>query len=70
MEKKIKKKKKSNKVYVLDTNVLIHDPMALYSFADSAVALPIIALEELDRFKNETTDRGRNSRNVIRRMDD
>ena len=70
MEKKIKKKKKSNKVYVLDTNVLIHDPMALYSFADSAVALPIVALEELDRFKNETTDRGRNSRNVIRRMDD
>ncbi|OGB97379.1 hypothetical protein A3F06_02655 [candidate division TM6 bacterium RIFCSPHIGHO2_12_FULL_36_22] len=70
MEKKDNKNKKRNKIYVLDTNVLIHDPMALYSFSDAAVAIPIIALEELDKFKSETTDRGRNARSVIRRLDD
>ncbi|HJM68836.1 MAG TPA: PhoH family protein [Candidatus Babeliales bacterium] len=70
MENKVKKSKQRDKVYVLDTNVLIHDPMALYSFSDAAVAVPIIALEELDKFKSETTDRGRNARSVIRRLDD
>lgn len=57
------------KVYVLDTNVLVHDPLALYAFHKGNVALPIEVLEELDRFKSENSDRGRNARDVIRRLD-
>lgn len=70
MKQTEKSKKNGKKIYVLDTNVLIHDPLSLYSFAEAAVALPIVALEELDKFKAETSDRGRNARDVIRRLDD
>lgn len=59
----------SKKVYVLDTNVLVHDPLSLYGFANDIVGLPMIVLEELDRFKTENSDRGRNARDVIRRLD-
>jgi PhoH-like ATPase len=62
--------KQAKKAYVLDTNVLIHDPMALYAFSNAFIAIPMVALEELDKFKGETSDRGRNSRDVIRRLDD
>ncbi len=58
------------KVYVIDTNVLVHDPMALYAFGKNLVGIPINVLEELDRFKNENSDRGRNARDVIRRLDE
>ncbi len=57
------------KLYVLDTNVLIHDPKSLFAFEGTSVGIPIIALEELDGFKREGTDRGRNSREVIRILD-
>lgn len=57
-------------MYVLDTNVLLHDPTALFSFGDSYVGIPAIVLEELDKFKKEGTDRGRNSREVIRHLDE
>lgn len=57
------------KIYVLDTNVLIHDPLAIFSFEKSIVAIPAMVLEELDQFKVETTDRGRNAREVTRRLD-
>jgi len=59
----------NNKIYVLDTNVLIHDPQAIYAFSNSTVAIPIIVLEELDRFKSENTDRGRNAREASRQLD-
>jgi len=58
------------KIYVLDTNVLLHDPTALFSFEDSYVGIPAIVLEELDKFKKEGTDRGRNCREVIRHLDE
>ena len=57
------------KFFVLDTNVLLHDPNALFSFADNAVVIPIDVLEELDRFKNENTELGRNARAAIRSLD-
>ncbi|HBR70261.1 TPA: phosphate starvation-inducible protein PhoH [Candidatus Dependentiae bacterium] len=60
---------KKKKVFLLDTNVLLHDPMSLYSFGDSTVAIPMMALEELDKFKHENSDRGRNAREVVRRLD-
>lgn len=57
------------KVFVLDTNVLVHDPLAIYNFAHSIVGIPSIVLEELDEFKKETSDRGRNTREIIRQLD-
>ncbi len=60
----------NNKVYILDTNVLLHDPQALFNFAGAEIGLPIIVLEELDKFKRETSDRGKNARESIRQLDD
>jgi len=61
---------KKKKMYVLDTNVLVHDPKALFDFGDAIVGIPAIVLEELDRFKKEGTDKGRNTRESIRLLDD
>ena len=52
------------KNYVLDTNVLLHDPQALYAFADNNVIIPIYVIEEIDQFKRDNTERGRNARTV------
>lgn len=57
------------KIFVLDTNVLIHDPKALFSFTGAHVAIPAVVLEELDQFKGEGTERGRNTRETIRNLD-
>ena len=43
-------------VYVLDTNVLVHDPTALFRFTGASIGIPAIVLEELDAFKREATD--------------
>lgn len=57
------------KIYILDTNVLVHDPEALFQFKGAVVGIPIFVLEELDNFKREGTDRGRNTREVVRQLD-
>ena len=57
------------KHFVLDTNVLLHDPLAMQQFADNVVIIPITVLEEIDQFKKELSDRGRNAREVCRRLD-
>ena len=57
------------KYYVLDTNVLLHSPNALFLFNEHFVILPEVVLEELDRFKAEASERGANSRQVIRSID-
>jgi PhoH-like ATPase len=54
------------KNYVIDTNVLLHDPHSVYRFADNHVWIPIDVLGELDRFKNEQSERGANARTVHR----
>jgi PhoH-like ATPase len=54
---------------VLDTNVLLHSAASLESFVDNHVVLPMAVLEELDRFKSQSTELGRNARQVIRRLD-
>ncbi len=64
-----KKKQSSQKIYILDSNVLVHEPMALFAFENTLVGIPSIVLEELDAFKREGTDRGRNSREVTRQLD-
>lgn len=62
--------KGSKKIYVLDTNVLVHDPSAFKNFAGVQVGIPSTVLEELDNFKREGTDRGRNAREFIRLLDE
>lgn len=61
--------RKKTKIYLLDTNVLVYDPHAFFSFANTEIALPSVVLEELDRFKREGTDRGRNTREAVRVLD-
>src|SRR5579863_6550470 len=59
----------NKKIFILDTNVLIHDPKALFSFTGAHVGIPAVVLEELDQFKGEGTERGRNTRETIRNLD-
>ncbi len=58
------------KTYVLDTNVLLHDPQALYKFQDNQVILPLTVIEEIDRFKKEQSETGRNARQISRMIDE
>ena len=57
------------KTFVLDTNVLLHDPEAIRKFSDNHVAIPIYVIEEIDQFKKELSDLGRNARQVSRDLD-
>ena len=57
------------KNFVLDTNVLLHDPHAIFHFADNTVVIPIFVLEEIDQFKKELSELGRNAREVARTLD-
>ncbi|MCA9595935.1 MAG: PhoH family protein [Myxococcales bacterium] len=57
------------KSYVLDTNVLLHDPHAIFKFEDNDLILPIYVIEEIDQFKRDNTERGRNARTVSRVLD-
>ena len=58
------------RVFVLDTNVLIHDPNAIFSFHGVVVAIPFVVLEELDTFKREGGEKGHNARHAIRLLDE
>lgn len=58
------------KTFVLDTNVLIHRPDAILSFKDNEVVIPIWVLEELDKLKTFSDERGRNARAAIRFLDE
>jgi PhoH-like ATPase len=57
------------RTFVLDTNVLLHDPSAILRFKDNDVVLPITVIEELDRFKKQPEMTGRNARQVSRTLD-
>lgn len=56
------------KNFVIDTNVLLHDPDCLDRFGDNHVCIPLEVLCELDKFKNEQTERGGNARSVHRKL--
>jgi PhoH-like ATPase len=58
------------KNYVLDTNVLLHDPRAVFRFEDNDVIIPIYCIEEVDQFKREGSERGRNARQIARVLDE
>ncbi len=57
------------KTYVLDTNVLIHNPQAMFSFKDNHVVIPITVIEEIDNFKKGLDEKGRNARQIGRYLD-
>ncbi|WP_240416983.1 PhoH family protein [Paenibacillus periandrae] len=57
------------KIFVLDTNVLLQDPNAIYAFEDNEVVIPAIVLEEIDSKKRNADEIGRNARQISRMLD-
>ena len=57
------------KTFVLDTNVLLHSSASMESFRDNDVVIPMAVIEELDKFKKNSDELGRNARAVIRNLD-
>ncbi|MBP8851236.1 MAG: PhoH family protein [Breznakibacter sp.] len=60
---------KKNKVFVLDTNVILHDHKSIYNFKDNDVVLPIVVLEELDKFKKGNDPINFQAREFVRELD-
>ena len=60
---------KKHKNFILDTNVLLHDPRAIFGFADNTVCIPIVVIEEVDGFKKHPTELGRSAREVAGLID-
>ncbi|MCL2799782.1 MAG: PhoH family protein [Endomicrobia bacterium] len=58
------------KTFVLDTNVLLHDPDSVFSFKDNKVVIPMTVIEELDSFKKLNDERGRSARLISRTLDE
>ncbi len=58
------------KLFVLDTNILLHEPLAIYSFKEHDVVIPMTVLEELDRIKDSKRDVARDARVAIRALED
>ncbi|MCJ8271800.1 MAG: PhoH family protein, partial [Psychrosphaera sp.] len=63
-------KQKSGKTYVLDTNILLHEPFAFLSFQEHEVVIPMTVLEELDHIKDRNKDVSRDARVAIRALED
>ncbi len=57
------------KIFVLDTNVFLNDPMAFFGFADNEVVIPSVVIEEIDSKKRLQDDVGRNAREFVRALD-
>ncbi len=57
------------KTYILDTNVLLYDPKAIFKFEDNEVVIPITVIEEVDHFKKDENETGRNARHISRLLD-
>jgi PhoH-like ATPase len=63
-------KARSRRLFVLDTNVLMHDPTAIFRFAEHDIYLPMVVLEELDANKKGLSEASRNTRQASRFLDD
>ncbi len=59
-----------DKTFVLDTNVILFDPQAINKFGKNKVVIPLIVIEEVDRFKKDQNENGRNARHFSRIIDD
>ncbi len=60
---------RNDRIFILDTNVLIHDANAIFAFKGVVIGIPFIVLEELDTFKKEGGEKGHNVREAIRHLD-
>jgi PhoH-like ATPase len=69
-KKSAKSAAKATKLFVLDTNVLMHDPLSLYRFEEHDIFLPMMTLEELDSNKKGMSEVARNARQASRMLDD
>ena len=58
------------KAFILDTNVLLFDPHAVHKFGNNDVVIPIVVVEEIDRFKKEMSENGRHARMFSRMIDE
>ncbi|MGC9361546.1 MAG: PhoH family protein [Candidatus Syntrophosphaera sp.] len=59
----------TKKIFILDTNVLIHNPQSLFSFEENRVVIPIVVIEEIDQFKKGVDEKSRNARQIGRYLD-
>ena len=64
------KKHAANKLFVLDTNVLMHDPSSLFRFEEHDIYLPMVTLEELDNNKKGVSEVARNARQASRNIEE
>ncbi|MBS0287778.1 MAG: PhoH family protein [Proteobacteria bacterium] len=69
MKKKAKAPTEEKRLFVLDTNILVHDPSALFKFKEHDIYLPMVVLEELDQGKKGLSDTARNIREANRFLD-
>ena len=67
--KKEHKKERMQKIYVFDTNVIIHDPSAIYAYPKDKIVIPITVIEEMDQFKKGLDEKSRNARQFSRILD-
>lgn len=58
------------KTFVLDTNVILFDPTSIFQFGENLVFIPLVVVEEVDRFKKDQNENGRNARHFSRLVDD
>lgn len=58
-----------SKIFILDTNVLLHDYKSILAFKDNEVVIPLVVLDELDKIKSGPDEKARNARMAIRTMD-
>ena len=70
VESKRTRSAEDRKCFILDTNVLLHNPSSLFKFAEHEVVIPLTVIEELDRFKKNNDETGLNARQTIRSLDE
>src|SRR3989339_2090584 len=58
------------KTYILDTNILLHNPQAIHAFEDNDVVIPLAVIEEIDHQKRRQDEIGKNAREVSRSLDE
>ena len=61
---------RNDRYFVIDTSVLLHDSNSLFAFKGVVIVIPLVVLEELDTFKTDRGEKGRNAREIIRTLDD
>lgn len=64
------KKKVTSKIFILDTNVILHDHTCIYQFEENDIVLPIVVLEELDKFKRGNDLINYQAREFVRLLDE